>query len=192
MQRKLKVDGSGLWLEPENQFILRFNDMNENRQSKFAERFKKTAKESKLLNPHGPSEQDILSFLKEVNPIIYSEGRSRFNNSWQRWNATSIYTLSGRSFRKLRKMVYRFLCLKRQPYLYEIEETLKLSISCLELNPQEKETLLINTHALLAQLQTEENSRQSRQEKRNKIPSEINMLEVQQAREHAEHRMFRI
>ena len=71
----------------------------------------------------------------------------------------------------------------------EIEETLKLSTHYIELNPLERITQQTNTRILLNQLRTEENSQR---EERHEMPSEIDMQEIQKARESAETRMFRI
>ena len=135
MEKKLRVDASSLWDEPDNQFVLRFNDLNETKQNKFTERFKKSAVQFKLRRPDGVNEQEISNFLKEINPVIFAEGMtSRFNSYAQqkRWNVFSISCLSGWRHKRLSQIVYRFLCVKKPPGRDEIKDALSLSTNRIE------------------------------------------------------------
>lgn len=181
MQRKLKVDGSSLWDNPENQFILRFNDLNQEKQNKFAQRLKETSQRQKVRN--GPTIENIVSLLKEINPIIYAEGEERRSCRWKHWNCSNVQVLSGWYYRTLDQLIYRFLCLNRPPNYQEIKEALYLSITGINIdNPA---VLSYNEQiAIILNQLPEENAEQAI----NTIPQEIGINEIQSARERTERR----
>ena len=173
-----------MWDEPDNQFVLRFNDLNETKQNKFTERFKKSAVQFRLRRPDGVNEQEISNFLKEVNPVIFAEGKtSRFNSFAQqrRWNVLSISCLSGWHHKKLSQIVYRFLCVKKPPGRDDIKDAMSLST-----NRIEEQNTSIPTHqkitALLSNLSFEN------QNETFVNPPELGMEEIRSARESTERR----
>lgn len=183
MQRKLKVDGSSLWIEPEDQFVLRFNDLNEIKQQKFAERIKATAPQHSIRKESGPAKEAILSFLKEINPVIYTEGSyvsSNTSQSYRRWNSGRIFCLSSWSFQRLSKAIYRFLCLNREPNNYELRDALILSTNGVSFsnNPASRSRIL---DEITNALQTETSCPTIRTSAK-----EVGLNEIQQARERAE------
>ena len=176
-----------MWDEPDNQFVLRFNDLNETKQNKFTERFKKSAVQFKLRRPDGVNEQEISNFLKEINPVIFAEGMtSRFNSFAQqrRWNVFSVSCLSGWRHKRLSQIVYRFLCVKKPPGRNEIKDALRLSTDRIE----EQNTITqitsiqIRINALLSNLSF------GNQNETFVNPSELGMEEIRSARESTERR----
>lgn len=182
MQRKLMVDGSGLWDNPEEQFVLRFNDINQERQNKLAQRLKKSSQRQRVRNEtYGPTIDEIVSLLKEINPIIHTEGKKRIEyGQWKRWNKNYVQTLSGWYFRKLDLIIYRFLCLNRPPTRYEIETALWLSTA--GINNDSLISPADAIHLLLDPIIQENN------ETTNTPPPEIGIEEVRSARERTERR----
>lgn len=178
MQRKLKVDGSSLWDNPENQFILRFNDLNPEKQNKLTQRLKETSQRQRVRELSGPTIENIFSLLKEINPILYAEGKERRGyGQWKRWNIKSVQTLSGWHYRELDKLIYRFLCLNRPPNYQEIRAALYLSLGNVSTNNIEQIRLILD------QL-PHENTEPSI----SVIPQEIGINEIQSARERTERR----
>lgn len=181
MQRKLKVDASSLWDEPANQFILRFNDLSEAKQNKFAERLKLTSRYSRIRLPNSPQVEEIKNFIKEINPVLYAEGKNT-NLYWRRWNVFNVHSLSGWYHKNLNKMIYRFLCLKKEPKYTDIYEALTLSTYGAH-NPERE----ISYHEELTRIT---NPLREQEIERNFtaqiIPEEMGIEDVQRARERAE------
>lgn len=182
MRRKLIVDGSSLWENPEDQFVLRFNDLNQLKQNKLAERLKQTSKRQRIRDENGPTIEEIVSLLKEINPIIHSEGSRRSYGSWTRWNIHNVHSLSGWYFRKLDQLIYRFLCLNRPPKYEEIKDALLLSCQNIFLADQAM------SHGeqirnILSRLPPENSETAV-----SAHPSELGINEVQSARERTERR----
>lgn len=179
MQRKLRVDGSSLWNDPENQFVLRFNDLNQEKQNKLAKRIKETTwrwKVKEYLREQG--EEKLVSLLKEINPVIYAEGKTRRQNQWRQWNIHNIQCLSGWNFRKLDQLIYRFLCLKRPPTHHEINSALTMSIQGInDTESSQAHEIITNQFNLIRN-----------EEPSNLPPPEIGIEEVRSARERTERR----
>lgn len=113
MQRKLIADGSNLWENPEDQFVIRFKDLDETKKKHFALRIKETDKHKTIREKDSSFVDEILTLLEEVNPVIYAEGaHRRFHNI--HWQKTAIFALSGYSYKLLSKTIYRFLCIEKK------------------------------------------------------------------------------
>ena len=182
MERKLRVDASSLWDEPDNQFVLRFNDLNETKQNKFTERFKKSAVQFKLRRPDGVNEQEISNFLKEINPVIFAEGMTSSNNSCaqqRRWNIFSVSCLSGWRHKRLSQIVYRFLCVKKPPDRNDIKDALRLSTDRIE---EQNTSIYTRINTLLSNLSFENENETFVN------PPELGMEEIRSARENTERR----
>lgn len=174
------VDGSSLWLNPENQFVLRFNDINQERQTKLAQRIKQASRRQKIRNENGPTIEEIVSLLKEINPIIHAEGPNRReNDKWKNWNKTNIQSLSSRYFEELDKLIYRFLCLKRPPYIDEIAAALRFSVRHIQDNSSSYDNTI---RTLIATLPP------NNEPPENIVLSEIGIEDIQSARERTERR----
>lgn len=185
MQKKLIVDSSSLWKNPDDQFVLRLNDINEERQKKFAERIKVTAGQRRLQNINGPSNEEILNLLKEINPILYSEGTRRnvFSHlSYRHWNNQNVHTLSGYYHRKLNQILYRILCLKK-PNRGDIKTAMELSV--INLNRNENPPYRSQIEEILQnQFDPTRNNTQTDLSP----PEEIGIEDIREARETAENR----
>lgn len=118
VERKLSVDLSSLWINPEGKFIIRFLDINENSKRIFTKRIKETAPYRTIKKASGPPIQNIYDVLMEINPIIFSEGTNARRGNF---NCYAIRTIGGWHFRDLCKAIYVTTVLKRNPTAREME-----------------------------------------------------------------------
>lgn len=171
-----------MWDNPEDQFVLRFNDLNQLKQNKLAQRLKETSQRQRVRSSTGPTIEEIVSLLKEINPIIHTEGLKRQEHGqWRRWNCTNVQTLSGWYYRKLDQLIYKFLCLNRPPHHHEIKDALLLS------------TQNVINHSLtlsrrMIEIMMSHLSPENNETPANSVPAEIGINEIQSARERTERR----
>lgn len=131
INRKLNIDFSPLWTNPNQIFTLRYQDMNEPCKLLLAKRIKETAKQQRIKKTTGPSIQDIYETLTELNIIIFTEnqcndGTYTPRNSYRNFNFSSIKTISGYQFHNLCQAIYFILCIKREKTTKEITDITKL------------------------------------------------------------------
>ncbi len=112
MQTKLMTDFSPLWKDYEGQFILRYRDINETQQDRFASILKKKAPQYKINQETGPTRIEIKNLLLEINPIIFADGY-RYQNH-RDWGTQACEGLAGWRFKNLCQAVYSLLCVKKQ------------------------------------------------------------------------------
>lgn len=111
-QKKINLDLSTLWENPENYFTVRFNDINEKSKENLAQRIKMLAPQYNIRKESGPSTALIYQVLSEINPIIFSETTS--SNIWDTpFGRSSSRTLTGYYFTKLCQIIYKTLCTKK-------------------------------------------------------------------------------
>ena len=76
--KKLNIDLSNLWLNPNQKFTLRFKDINESSKRILAKQIKTKARQWRMRDPlHGPTLDSIYDALNEFNPIIFAECQNR-------------------------------------------------------------------------------------------------------------------
>lgn len=134
IEKKLKIDLSGLWDNPHGFFTLRYQDLNEEKRTQLATRIKLVAPQSKIRSLYGPEIEDIKQTLFEINPIIFSENQEANNgyrvqpiNSCRRFNTLSIIALGSYRFRELCQAIYKINCVKRNLTENEIRNIADLS-----------------------------------------------------------------
>ena len=77
-----------------------------------AKRIKEIAPYRTITKENGPTIQDILDILEEINPIIFSEASSGYRN-YRSFNLYPSRSLSGYNFKNLCQTIYLILVLKK-------------------------------------------------------------------------------
>lgn len=125
MLSKLPSERTTLWKNPTNQFVLRFKDLNEFKQTHLANRIKKCARQKSIREKENITTEIIFQTLLEINPIIFSEGKDidRGENHYRtntephqrskKWNQTECFAISGWNFKNLCEGIYVMICLDR-------------------------------------------------------------------------------
>jgi len=158
-ERRINLNFSELWVNPNNKFIVRFLDINEQRQKMFAKRIKQTAKYRRIRNENGPTEQEIYELLSEINPIIFSEKITdrgwHSPNSPQNFNFFQCHTIANPLYRILCKIIYIILCLKKPLKTKEMSNLIYLICGDWNLVTEWRRTHYpeipeLNPHAILA------------------------------------------
>lgn len=178
------IDFSTLRENPDNLFILRFLDINEETRRTLATRIKETAPQYSIKKPNGPNIQSLYETLTEINPIIFSEYQPEIQrnqwyprNSYKNFNFFNAHYISGYKFHNLCKAVYYTLCLKK-PLTRE-----KLLIIGLTINSNwSKVQTLIDRN--LPQ-QTNQNQSSQNQET-NTSDNNIGLEDIERVRRHVE------
>lgn len=178
------IDFSTLRENPDNLFVLRFQDISEETRRTLATRIKETAPQYSIKKPNGPDIQSLYETLTEINPIIFSEyqpegERNQWypRNSYRNFNYSKAHYISGYKFHNLCKAVYYTLCLKK-PLTRE-----KLFIIGLSINSNwNKVQRLIDRN-----LPLQANSNQSSQnQETNTLNDNIGLEDIERVRRHVE------
>lgn len=177
VERKLKIDLSGLWVNPNGFFILRFQDLSEEKQTQLATRIKLTAPQYSIRNmQRGPTIEDLKIVLREINPIIFSEdtyNENRSLNSYRRFNFNAATYIAGYRYKDLCQAIYKTICIKKGPSQNDYKHIAHLS--CPDWLKVDE---YVNRH-----LSTNNTVIQTAQ--RLRITEDIGMDEIRQARERA-------
>lgn len=115
------IDFSPLMENPENLFIVRFNNLDPDSQTRLASRIKETARQRTIRKNTGPSIETIHTALIKLNPIIFSEHiikeeeRSNYRpkKSYRNFNFYEVTSISGYRFHDLCKAIYYILYAKK-------------------------------------------------------------------------------
>ena len=108
-EKKLNLNLSPLWENPNNLFTLRFLDINAPLQRILAQRIKQVAPQQRIQRE--PNPDLIHSALKTINPIIFSEPTRENNRSYYHpFSRYSIHTIDGYYFKKLCQAIYQLTC----------------------------------------------------------------------------------
>jgi len=120
--RRLNIDLSGLWENPENLFTIRFKDISERYKKTLTTRIKLKAHHSKIKDRNGPTEEEIYNVLEEINPIIFSENTITSNSYHNAppFGRTQCRMLGGYIFQTLSRAIYLLTCVKREKTKAEI------------------------------------------------------------------------
>jgi len=130
IEKKIKINFSPLWENPDNKFIVRFNDLQDKDKIIFATRLKNSAPQYKIRNQNGPATiEEIISIFKEINPIIYSESLHVLGllNLQQRFGTQRIQTMNSYFFKILCQLIYKIICLKKPLHFQDYIDICKLS-----------------------------------------------------------------
>lgn len=126
IEKKLKIDISPFWANPNRKFIVRFQDLQEKEQLIFTERIKKHAIQKRIKADNGPTLNDINETLKEINPIIFSQDLHIFT-SGNPFNQSNIQSMSGWYFKRLCEAIYKIDCLKKPLNRQDLSRIISLS-----------------------------------------------------------------
>jgi hypothetical protein len=183
IEKKLRINLSGLWDNPNGFFTLRYQDLNEEKKTQLATRIKLIAPQRTIRKVDGISIEDIKLTLTEINPIIFSEQQTTENgyrssrriNSYRRFNTLSSRTLDSYRFKDLCQAIYKINCLKKNLTNGEIYTIANLSTQLHDSVTRYLEPRLRSNNP------TEEEERIS-------LISDIGIEDIRHAREQAESR----
>jgi len=127
--KKLKIDLSPLWANPDNRFVIRFQDMSQEQQNRFVTRIKEVAPQATLRKTNGITLEEITQILMEINPIIFGERANQYvsRNHHSNFGKQVVSAISGYAFRTLCQAVYKIKHLKRALTKYEMRSIAHLT-----------------------------------------------------------------
>lgn len=119
--RKIPANFEELWANPNNKFILRYKNIDEQYQKILAKRIKETTNLITLRRSVGPTAEEIHELLLEINPIIFAEAYDSRNEPYA-FSKNNTYGINGWIYKRLCQGIYKALCKRRPMDTGEIEQ----------------------------------------------------------------------
>jgi len=169
--KNIKIDLSTLWTKPINKFVLRHNDLSEEKKEEFLISLKSAATQSTIRYANPEKTIKIKEVLKEINPIIFSEKED--NNNWRnskRYNNNRTKNIASYNFNRLCSYIYRIIFLKK-----ELNNEMLRKLVYLTSNSWDKATQFIIENHL-----DENNPIEEEQERINRI-NDIGLSDIEEA-----------
>ena len=130
-RNKIPFDLESLRLNPQGRFTVRFMDINEQQRNLLAKRIKQTARQWNIRNDLNQRStlDKIYQALKEINPIIFSEGIRDYiaPNSYRNFGIHESHSLVSWNYEKLCQSIYKMICIKRPLKRNELERIARLT-----------------------------------------------------------------
>jgi hypothetical protein len=114
--KKLPIDLDGLWENDNENFTVRYKDINPKQKQLLASKIKQYAQQNSIKKESGPTPILIQEALEEINPIIFSENRtdaSWYSRGHRRFGKNDATYIAGYRFNKLCQAIYLLTCRKK-------------------------------------------------------------------------------